>query len=208
MKISLIHATRGRPQRTLAVRQEWLDRAQQPDNVEHIYGIDSDDLDTAVAVGSLLKALAHPPKGCFAAYNAAAAASTGDLLIPIEDDLHPEQGWDSQVTEVMQPYINEIAALAVCDGQNACIEWAFTRKFYEARGLYHPDYFGLFGDTEIRTRIRDDQVLTVAAPHILFAHQQFQPGGSGNDPIYERKQGKYLDDERTYNIRMRDGWPA
>jgi len=207
MKLSLLHATRGRPQRTLEVRQEWLDKAIKPEDVEHIYGIDSDDLDTAVAIGELPKVLAHPPKGCFAAYNAAAAASTGDMLIPIEDDLHPQQGWDEQVREAMADAINDIAVLAVADGQNACIEWAFTRKFYEARGLYHPDYYGLFGDTEIRTRIREDGVQVVSAPHILFDHRQFQPGGSGSDPIYERKQGRYLDDELTYNKRQRDGWP-
>lgn len=206
MKISLLHATRGRPQKTLQVRAEWIDKAAKPEDVEHIYGVDADDLDTAVVLGSRRKVIVAPPKGCFAAYNAAAEVSTGDMLIPIEDDLHPQQGWDEQVREAMLPYIDQVAVLSVCDGQNACIEWAFTRKFYEVRGLYHPDYYGLFADTEIRTRIRADEVLNVQAPHILFSHQQFQPG-SGTDLIYERKQGKYLEDERTYNIRMREGWP-
>jgi len=206
LKLSLLHATRGRPQKTLEVRSEWLDKATKPEDVEHIYGIDVDDLDTAVVVGALPKVLVTKPKGCFAAYNAAATASTGDMLIPIEDDLWPEQGWDEQVREAMAEAVNNIAVIAVSDGQNACIEWAFTRKFYEARGLYHPDYYGLFGDTEIRTRIREDGVQVVSAPHIRFDHRQFQPG-SGTDPIYERKQSRYLDDERTYNIRNRDGWP-
>jgi hypothetical protein len=207
MKISLIHATRGRPQRCLEVRQEWLSKAVHPENVEHIFGVDADDLETIGAITPLRLVIVLEPRGCFKAYNAAASVCSGDLILPIEDDLHCEQGWDDLVREVMAPHINEIATLAVCDGQNACIEWAFTRAFYKARGLYHKDYFGLFADTEIRTRLRQDEVLVVSAPQIRFDHRQFQPG-SGTDPIYERKQGMYLDDERTFNIRSREGWPA
>lgn len=207
MKLSLLHATRGRPEKTLQIRREWLDNANHPEQVEHLYGVDADDAETIDAIGPLLRVIVLPPKGCFRAYNYAAALSSGDVLIPIEDDLWPRQGWDDMVREAMAEVVNDVAVLAVHDGQNPVIEWAVTRKFYEERGLYHDSYSGLFGDTELRTRIRQDGVRVVFAPHIVFEHRQFQPG-SGHDPIYERKQSKYLDDERNFNERARDGWPA
>lgn len=50
MKLSLLHATRGRPARCLAVREEWMKKAGTPDLVEHIFGCDADDAPTVDAV--------------------------------------------------------------------------------------------------------------------------------------------------------------
>ncbi len=187
----------------LVVRLEM----SHPELVEHIFGVDADDPETIDAVQLFVHAIALPPKGCFRAYNVAALKSTGDLLIPIEDDLHPDPGWDEHVTRAMEPYIDQVATLAVSDGQNPCIEWAWTRAFYNTRGLFHDDYYGLFGDTEWRYRARADQVLCVAAPHIRFDHRQYQPNKDTTDAIYERKQAKYLADEATFNRRGRENWP-
>ncbi len=206
MKISLLHATRGRPERTLQVREEWMSKAAEPDLVEHVYACDSDDTATVEATLPYRAVVVEKPKGCFRAYNLAAEASTGDILIPIEDDLHPQDGWDSFVRDAMKDHWDKVAVLAVGDGQNLVIEWCITRKFYEARGLFHDAYYGLFGDTEWRVRSRNDKVPMVLAPGIIFHHVQFQPG-SGHDEIFERKQARYLEDEGTYNKRGREGWP-
>lgn len=207
MKISLLHATRGRPERTLEVRSEWLSKATNLDLIEHIYACDGDDPDSVSATAPFQGVVVEKPKGCFRAYNLAAEASTGDILIPIEDDLHPQLGWDENVRDAMKDHFDKVAILAVGDGQNLCIEWCITRKFYEERGLFHDDYFGLFGDTEWRTRARQDRVPMVLAPGIIFWHQQFQPGSGIEDPVFLRKQAKYLADELTYNQRGRAGWP-
>lgn len=208
MKISLVHATRGRPEKTLAVREEWLAKAANLDLIEHVWGVDEDDEATIKAVEPYQAVIVSPPKGCFRAYNLAIEHSTGDLIIPIEDDLHPQDGWDLFVRDAMKAHWDIPAILAVGDGQNLVIEWCVTRKFIEERGpLYHDAYWGLFGDTEWRTRSRQDRVPMVLAPGIIFQHVQFQPG-SGHDPIFERKQGRYLEDEATYNQRGRAGWPV
>lgn len=200
MRISLLHATRGRPERALEVRREWLEKATRPDEIEHIFGIDADDAQTIDAVGLLRRVIVLPPKGCFRAYNHAAAVSDGDLLIPIEDNLHCEPGWDDQVRQVMAEHIDTVATLSVGDGTNEHIEWCFTRAFYLERGLYHDDYFGLFGDTELRLRARQDGVGTVLS-RIVFPHEAM------HDQIMARKQAKYLVDEATFNRRAREGWP-
>lgn len=206
MKISLLHATR-RSTRCVEVREEWLSKATNPDEVEHILACDADDDESITAISPFLHVIVPNPKGCFRAYNLAAKAATGDILIPIEDDLHPQEGWDQHVREAMADHYDKVAVLAVGDGQNLCIEWCVTRKFYEERGLFHDDYWGLFGDTEWRVRSRQDKIPLVLAPGIIFNHVQYQPG-SGADPVFERKQGRYLDDEKTFNMRGRLGWPA
>ena len=158
MLISLIHATRGRPERCLEVRQEWLDKSTTPDLVEHTFAVDADDPESIDAAQPFRRVIVLPPRGCFRAYNHAAIVSTGEMIIPIEDDLHPDVGWDDLVREAMGPHMEQPALLAVTDGQNTCIEWAANRRFYEARGRYNDDYYGLFGDTELRLREGHAQV--------------------------------------------------
>ncbi len=190
------------------MREEWLSTAADPSQVEHIYGVDYDDTETVEATKPYATVIVDTPKGCFRAYNAAIAVSTGDIIIPIEDDLWPYPGWDTNVREAMKDHLDFPAVLAIGDGQNLVIEWCVNRKFIEERGpLYHDSYWGLFGDTEWRVRSRADKVPMVLAPGIIFRHVQFQPG-TGIDPIFERKQGRYLEDESTYNHRGREGWPV
>lgn len=208
LKISLIHATRGRPAKTLSMRDEWFSTASIPQLVEHIWGVDYDDTETVDATKDHTRVIVNPPKGCFRAYNLAAEASSGDIIIPIEDDLWPPQDWDRHVRSAMEAHLDFPAVLAVGDGQNLVIEWCINRKFYESRGLFHDDYWGLFGDTEWRTRARADKIPMVLAPGIVFRHVQYQPDSGMSDPIFERKQARYLEDERTYNLRGRLGWPA
>src|SRR6266850_5377586 len=107
-----------------------MDKATVPDDVEHVYGVDADDPASIEAVKPYQRVICLPPKGCFRAYNYAAAVSTGDLLIPIEDNLHCEQGWDAEVREAMRESIDEVATLSVNDGTNPSIEWCWTRQFY------------------------------------------------------------------------------
>lgn len=207
MKLSLLHATR-RADRCLAVREEWLSKVQDLDNIEHIFACDHDDAATVAATMPFQAVVVADPKGCFRAYNLAAEAATGDILIPIEDDLHPQDGWDVFVRDAMKDHIDFPAVLAVGDGQNLVIEWCINRKFYEQRGLFHDSYYGLFGDTEWRVRSRAEKIPMVLAPGIIFNHVQHQPDSGVRDIVYERKQALYLQDELNYNQRRREGWPT
>jgi hypothetical protein len=86
MKIlSLLHATRGTPERALATRKVWLDRATHPDRVEHIFGIQSDDAASACSFAEYSHGVSVPPpewaSSSVANWNAAAALSTGEILI-------------------------------------------------------------------------------------------------------------------------------
>lgn len=207
--ISLIHATRGRPGLCVEVRTTWLLRAAIPGQVEHIFAVDEDDPQTLACTERYPRVIMPPDKGCFAAYNAAARASTGKLLIPVEDDLWPEQDWDVACLAAMGEAIDQVAVLSVCDGFNAVIENAITRAFFDARGFYHEGYFGLSGDTEFRERVRRDNIPRIEARHIRFDHRHYQRGQAPFDETYKRKQGDMkARDLRLFDERQAQGFPV
>src|SRR5579859_6927368 len=108
--ISLLHATRGRPDLALEARERWLKAAAHPERVEHIFAVDCDDLPAQQAVASLRHRIV-PEKGggCVAAWNIAAEASTGDVLVQLSDDWIPSDGWDEEfvrrLRDVSQPAV-------------------------------------------------------------------------------------------------------
>lgn len=207
-EISLIHATRGRPGLCNEVRTTWLERAVDPTQVEHIFAVDEDDHDTMACTARYGRVVLPPDKGCFVAFNAAARESVGRLIVPIEDDLWPQKGWDLQCIEAMAGMLDEVAVLSVCDGFNAVIENSITRRFFEERGFYHEGYFGLCGDNEFREKLRRDGVPRIEARHILFDHRHYQRGQAPNDETYQRKQGDHrVADLRLFGERQSAGWP-
>jgi hypothetical protein len=149
-KLTLLHATRGTPERALTTRQIWLDRAIHPDRIEHIFGIQSDDDQSACAFIDCQHSVSVPPpewaSSSVANWNAAAALSTGEILIVVADDLTPPQGWDEQVEKL--PPGNLEWACYVPDtvrGDGLMCHPIISRALYNKRGyIFHPDFFGVF----------------------------------------------------------------
>jgi hypothetical protein len=156
--LTLLHATRGTPERALKTRQTWLDRATCAERVEHIFGIQSDDDASVRAFIYYPHGVSVPPpdwaSSSVANWNTAAALSTGEILIVIADDLTPPQGWDEQVEKL----------------PTGALEWAcyvpdtvrsdglmchpiLSRALYNKRGyVFHPEYFGVFCDNDFTVR--------------------------------------------------------
>jgi hypothetical protein len=148
MKIlSLLHATRGTPARALETRKTWIDRATHPDRVEHIFGIQADDDASVRAFAEYSHGVSVPPpewaSSSVANWNAAAALSTGEILIVIADDLTPPQGWDEMISKL--PDAAQEWACYVPDSlrQDGLIcHPVISRALYDKRGyVFHPDFF-------------------------------------------------------------------
>jgi len=198
--ISLLHATRGRPQQALIVRAQWLGTADHPEQIEHIFAVDGDDAETLEATADLRRVVVRKPKGCFRAYNLAAKKATGDILFPIEDDLMAPAHWDTLTLEAFAGH-SEPAAMLVDDSLgNTAIEWVFNRAFVEARGLYSDDYWGLFGDTELRERLRKDGVTRLPS-RLLLDHRHHSRGLAQFDETYHRKGLRYGEEMAVYERR-------
>lgn len=171
-KISLLHATRGRPQAAVVARKLWFDLAENPEAIEHVFAFDTDDADS-----HCLRRFHHvelpPGGGCVAAWNAAAAASIGNVLIQLSDDWIPVQGWDTQILarigDVKQPRV-----LAISDGHRTddllCMAIC-TRAYYgQDCFLFHTEFTGVYSDNWF-TELAYARGQVIQARDIVFEHR-------------------------------------
>jgi hypothetical protein len=157
-KITLLHATRGTPERALKTKNIWLERAMNPQNVEHVFGIQADDQFSLDLFKNENVAITEPPPAWASSsvnnWNAAAAISTGDILVVIADDLTPPQGWDEKLQGL--PEGNKEWACYVPDtlrNDGLMCHPIISNAFYRKKGyVFHPNYFGVFCDNDFSVR--------------------------------------------------------
>jgi len=177
MLISLLHATRAMPQRALATRKEWLDKATHPELVSHIFGIQSDDHANLAAFQSarVNYACSEPPptwaSSSVANWNAAAEASRGDLLVVIADDLTPPAGWDDELRKLPPPTHDYACHVADTfrDDDLICHP-ILSRALYEKRGyVFHPRFYGVFCDNDFTLRTSLETTIH-KLPSLMWRH--------------------------------------
>jgi hypothetical protein len=173
--ISLLHATRGRAEGALQAKQAWLEAAFDPHAVEHIFAFDCDDTESLARLGSARHVVAlEEGKGCVAAWNLAAAASRGDVLIQMSDDWVPLKHWDRKIIERFRD-VSKPGVLKISDGRRVddllCMA-IFTRAWLEALGgeFLSPEYFGVYSDDEFSFRAYEAGVV-IDARDLVFQHR-------------------------------------
>ena len=199
-KISLLHATRGRPAIAYKARATWLDRAADPDAVEHIYALDPDD----ETIGPFLtcRHVINHGRGPVAAWNEAAKFSKGEILIQLSDDWDPPMHWDKLILKAMGD-TSKPAVLAVSDGHrtdNLLCMAILNRARYQQQGyLFHSEFFSVFSDNHFTDRAYADGVVIEAKDIVIeHLHPAFDKGemdetyARSNDPVnYEAGLATY-----------------
>lgn len=179
-KISLLHATRGRPERAAEARRKWIEAAAKPGRVEHIFAIDGDDEAT-------LKALAKLPHrivrrnggGCVAAWNLAAEAGTGDVLVQLSDDWTPVPGWDEEFVRRLRD-VRQPGVLRPSDGHRRddllCMAILTRARLRQQGEFLHHGYAGIYSDDEFSFRAYQDGVVIDARDLVLtHDHPNYNP---------------------------------
>ena len=197
--ISLLHATRGRAEGALRAKQLWLDAASDPAAVEHIFAFDCDDAESLARLGSA-RHVVVPEKGmgCVAAWNLAAAASRGDVLIQMSDDWVPLTHWDRKIVERFRD-VSKPGVLKISDGRRVddliCMA-IFTRAWLEVLGgeFLSAEYFGVYSDDEFSFRAYEAGVV-IDARDLLFTH--LHPNYDQSLPIDETHQRQNAPSRRT-----------
>lgn len=211
-KISLLHATRGRAKKAIACREAWLAAANNPDAIEHIFGIDDDDVESLSEINTK-RVIVERGKGCVSAWNACAKACSGEILIQLSDDWDPNPGWDDVILKEFEGVEGE-QVLAISDGQRSddllCMA-ILNRKRYEKQGyLFHPDFFSVYSDNHFTWAAAKDGIVK-QAKHIVFQHQHpvFNKGEwdttyrYSNDPKnYMQGHAKFLELTRPDNAKI------
>ncbi len=174
--ISIVHATRGRPDQALAARELWLSRAETPAQVEHIFCLDGDD-----ATSTLLRGFRHSNTpgiggGCVAAWNAGAKVATGKILIQMSDDWIPPVGWDKAILDRIGNWAAP-SVLAVSDAHRTdrllCMAILTRARYIDQGFLLHPEFKSVFSDDYFTEKAYQDNVVIEARDLIFFHNNPF-----------------------------------
>jgi hypothetical protein len=151
-------------------------------------------------------------KNCVDGWNAAAAATTGKVIIAVADDFIPPQDWDEKllaltphgwidgehVVHVNDGFVGHIFTLAI-----------LTRKRYDKFGyLWYPGYESMFVDTEFGDVALRDGVV-IEAMQLLFEHMHHANGKRPkdiNDANHDNRD-RWNRGEMLYNFRKAHGFP-
>lgn len=204
IRISLCHATRGRPSQARECRRRWLEAAAKPGRVEHIFAVDGDDPDSIRELADLKpRIVAETGGGCVAAWNAAAGAATGRILVQLSDDWIPIPNWDGilvgRIGNVRIP-----RALRISDGHRTddllCMA-ILTRARMKRQGWFLPPaYTGIYSDDEFSFRAYEDGAV-IDARDVVFthAHPNYDPSVP-MDETYRRQNenARYAEAKRLF----------
>ncbi len=205
---SLLHASYGRPEKALAAMRMALDRAKDPGKIEYLFALNHDDpkleeYHDALPTGGVLGHF----NGSAPAWDAAANASIGQVLIQMQDDLELPQDWDAKLLDRLisikignHPdhilWLSRPVFVAVSDGHRKdalCCTAIMNRARYEQCGEFlHAGYRSVFSDDEVTIRAmadaRDGKCTFVNARDLVFLHRHhYHDKSVPMDATYERE---------------------
>lgn len=187
-RISLLHATRGRWSKAITAMSLWVGRAANPEAVEHIFAIDEDDEESREKLSRFRCVIASQGGYSVGAWNTAAKAATGDVLIQIADDFHPPIGWDKSILDALGGDLFAPKVLRVSDGlrEDGLITMAIvTRRWYELHGLFDEAFRNVYSDNDLTARAQKAGAI-IDAKHLVFRHVHPIGGKVAMDATYER----------------------
>jgi hypothetical protein len=170
--------------KAVATRLAWFRTADNPRQVEHVFGVDADDPELP-AYAPYLHGISPAGGQCSGGANAAAAVATGTrLLILIADDLAPFPGWDTALLAAAEDQAR--AVLSVGDGNRRdglLTHPVITRARYAEQGwLLNPAFPRMFADNDHTYRARRDGI--VVETSLAFDHQHPGYGKGAVDARY------------------------
>jgi hypothetical protein len=184
---SLLHATRGRPKIAADARRQWLNRATHPDRVEHLFAFDFND-EHSMPLAVYRHVIQTGNGASVGAWNLAAAASCGEILIQINDDFEPPMGWDVMIEQAFAGKYADPAALKVSDGHRTddllCIA-VINRARYQQQGFFlHPRFKSVFSDDFHSWSAYRDGIVIDANHIVIEHHHPYFNEGKGWDEVY------------------------
>ena len=216
-KISLLYTSR-RANQIMATVNHWVGLASYPNSarLEVVVSIDADyvegvQLSQDVQDGLIKWVVIDEPYNCVHGWNAAAEASTGDILIAISDDFRAFKGWDQALIDVNPEWWTHDRAIRIRDGyvNTLCTLPIISRVRYKRFGyFYHPSYQSMFCDTELTEKALQDRALIDA--NLLFEHLHCDNGKRQKDEVDLRHASdtRWRNGQTVFNLRGLRGFPT
>lgn len=215
-KISLLHPSRSRPQKSYNTIQKWIERAGT--DVEVVVSIDKSDNTEEYAqiynktfCGGVIRmgmkghsfyGIINDNRSAVDAINNAAKHATGDIFIVVSDDTDCPLGWAVDLLKHLEG--KEDFIVKVWDGIQP---WIITmpiidRKYYERFGyVYYPEYLHMFCDTELSC-VADITGRRITIP-MEFKHLHYSTGVAEKDQVSVKADATWEQGENLFIERVK-----
>lgn len=218
MKISLIHPSRGRANKSYHNSIYWLSNSGLENNVELIVIVDTDDnqrTDYTIQYTIPLCAanlIIGDNTSVVEATNKAAKESTGDILIYLSDDFKCLDNWGELILKEFEG-VTEPMLLKVDD----CLQKfnipvltipIMNRALYERLGYFwHPEYKSMFCDEDLYWTAHKLGALKFAE-HLKFPHEHVSIGKAPDDETYRASAKNWDQGKAVFAKRKAAGFPV
>ena len=213
MSISIIHPSRGRPQKAFQTAKKWIENAGC--EMEYILSLDDDEPTNSIGASQYItlfnghfpqyKLVSESNRSAIDAINNAAKVATGNILIQIADDFDCPPNWGKQIIEATQGKTDWI--LKTPDGIQ---KWIITlpimdRTYYNRFGyIYFPEYLHMFCDTELSCVA--DLTGRKIESNIQFTHNHYSIGKSVKDEVSDRADKTWSQGEKLFLQRYKENF--
>ena len=204
MEISLLHPSRGRPDKSRRCTEMWLNRAGV--ECELIVSVDEDDRFLNQYRARYGSVVVNRNRSAVDAVNRAAEVATGNIMIVLSDDFECPKGWGIKVLNAVMG--REDYVLKVHDGTQKYIVTMpiLDRKYYNRFGyVYCPDYKHMFVDTHF-THVADCLKRIVWRNDIVFHHAHYSVARQRPDEINKRADATWNEGKRVYLNHVHNGF--
>lgn len=207
-KISLLHPSRGRPEKAYETAKEWISKAGEVE-VEHIFSLDLDD-----PAANNYQAIEHIVRAAntsvVEATNNAAKLADGEILVYLSDDFKCPDNWGElivkefegelrplvlKVDDCLQPFSTLIITIPI-----------MNRELYERLGYFwHPAYKSMFVDEDLFWTALSIGAIKNCA-HLKFPHHHYSnPDDSkraDRDQTYMRSEANWNQGKEMFRRRQ------
>lgn len=213
-KFSVLHASYGRPRKALAAMEDVLHKADQPQLVNYVFALNGDDPDLPLYLpairGREMPHIVAAFNGSASAWDAAARASAGEILIQGQDDVEFPDHWDTLLTERICAELQSVRAavdprlqpffVAVSDGfrkDELCCTAIMSRAYMDLEGHFlYSGYISVFSDDEVTYRAlrndRDRRAKFLRMRDVVFLHRHaYHDKSVPVDYTYERENSAH-----------------
>lgn len=195
--IIIIHPTRHRPVQALWTKQKWLGSSDNPDNIEYLMSMDTDDNITP----DWVRGLRGQNKTAIEAINNAVDRCTGDIIVVVSDDFDCEPHWDTALLAEIGDKTDFV--MKTVDGLQPKLVTLpiMDRVWYERYGyVYHPDYPHMYADQELTAVAEMTGKLIMS--NLVFKHLHYSAGLSPFDTVNQKNDATYPQGLEVFNRHL------